>query len=169
MCQLEETNFSFDHADCWKLFDHKLTLMEAEGLTRVIKYLQHAKKGAEEESKARDKFMTMATGYLSRAFKSLEKAHGGDDVDDDEMGEDTGKGKGLESEMFYLPISVTKLIRCLETLKADVRSCDQLLNDTIQMVCISVIRSNTRSTTTCPSERVNLQFDQVIIRNILPS
>jgi hypothetical protein len=108
--------------------------MEAECLTRVIKYLQNAKKGADDESKARDKFMTMATRYLSHAFKSLEKAHGGDDDEDEEMGDDTGKGKTVESEIFYLPIGLTKLTRCLETLKADIRSCDQLLNDTIQMV-----------------------------------
>jgi hypothetical protein len=136
VCQLKETNYSFDHADCWKLFDYKLTLREAEYLTRVLKYLQGAKKGEKDESKVSDRFMTMATQYLSRAFKSLEKAHSGDDFEDDEAEGSTGKGKGVEGDQFCLPITITNVARCVETLKADVQSCDQLLNDTIQMVYI---------------------------------
>jgi hypothetical protein len=109
--------------------------------------------------------MTMATRYLSLAFKSME-AHNGDDFEDEERKSYTGKGKGVEGDQFCLPITLTKVAHCVETLKADVQSCDQLLNDTIQMVYISSFTVNGRYTIICQSERPNFRLDPATIQNI---
>lgn len=142
ICQLRENKYSFDHADCWKLFDYKLTLTETKCLSRVIKYLEKVKRASEaqepergqEESK--DKYMIMAVQYLSLAFRSLEKAGNGGVIEEDykEKDIDPGKDKEIQGTEFDLPINLENLTRCLETLTDDTKAADELLNHTIQMV-----------------------------------
>jgi hypothetical protein len=107
--------------------------------------------------------MTMATHYFSLAFKS----HNGDDFEDDETEGYMGKGKGVEGDEFCLPITLNTVARCVQTLKADVQSCDQLLNDTIQMVYIPSFQVNYRYTIICQSEKPNFRLDPATIQNTL--
>jgi hypothetical protein len=139
ICQLRTTKYSFDHPDCWKLFEYKLTLTEAECLSRVIKYLDKVRRlgetqlGESGQGESNDKLRIMAVECLSRAFKLLQSAENGETTDEEQ---DVGKGKEkiVEQTEFDLPIKLDNLTRSLETITEDIKRADELLNHTTQMV-----------------------------------
>jgi len=113
--------------------------MEAEYLSRVIKYLAKIKKNGvrrDQESALRNDRLMMVAAYLYRAFECLEKGKIGEEVPSDETGLDNCEPlkKVTTVEEFDLPIEIDELMPCLETINIDIKSTDDLLNHTIQMV-----------------------------------
>ena len=114
--------------------------MEAQCLSWVIKYLERVRKAGEGQAlihqpeESRDNGLIMAVKQLSLAIKSLEKQINGQNVNEEYNDENTEIGEVFEGTKFDLPINLENLTRCLETIKADIKSADELLNHTIQMV-----------------------------------
>lgn len=102
-------------------------------MSRVIKYLEKIKRNGSRRDQERaiqnDRLM-MVAAYLCRAFECLEKGKSGEEVQPDE----SGLERVVPVEECDLPIEVDNLVRCLETINVDIKSTDELLNYTIQMV-----------------------------------
>ena len=102
--------------------------MEAESLSRVIRFLEKIKKNAGEHAihgDRRDRLKVAAAKLSAQAFKKIEEAAGESrdlqEVEPVDVSED-------------IPINLRELTRCLATVTADIKSADELLNHTIQMV-----------------------------------
>src|SRR5277367_61923 len=101
--------------------------MEADSLSRVIRILEKIKKRGSNPIHVdrRDRLRIAAAELLAQAFRKMEQA----ERESSELQE--ADAVELSDD---IPINLNDLTRCLKTVTADIKSADELLNHTIQMV-----------------------------------